>query len=105
MARRKSIYSNSFGIEEAENIVKETENVAIEEIAQVVYNKVEVKLRVRFPARIKATGPVSGKLYDVMPGEVFFALEEDVEGLLGRKIGERTCCGGSADGNYLFELV
>jgi hypothetical protein len=98
MARRKSIYGNSFGIEE-------TENVAIEEMPIQVYNQSETKLRVRFPARIKTTGQSSGKPYDVMPGEVFFALNEDVEGLLGRKIGERTCCGGQAGGNYLFELA
>lgn len=103
MVRKYSVQGLGI-LKETENATEEVENNDIEKMSVQEYN--EIELRLKYPARVRIAGPVSGQLYEVQKaGDTFFALKEDVEGLLSRRIGDGPCCGGQMSENYLFELV
>jgi hypothetical protein len=56
-------------------------------------------------AKIKVTGMYSGQEYVFDgAGSVVDVDERDVEWMLGKRQGERQCCGGSGNGNAVFAL-
>ncbi len=64
-----------------------------------------VLLQSRFPARIKQTGQVTGKVYVwEKAGSIVEVDAQDVDNLLAKKIGGQACCG-SKNNNYLFTRI
>lgn len=64
-----------------------------------------VAIRSIYPSRLKYAGHVSGEAYEwADAGAVVFVRSEDADYLLSKRIGTRSCCGGSGqDGNKVFE--
>jgi len=99
MAKRNKVFGDS-----------ELENAPLESLVAVVDNIEEhgtyIKLRSKFPAKIKAVGQVSGKTY-IFPeaGSEMLIYTEDVPALLAWRIGETACCGGAGKPNEVFELA
>lgn len=73
---------------------------------KVEQSKVTKHLQSVFPARLEITGRASGKLYIwAKSGDVTDVDIEDVEELLQKRVGNSACCGGSQQGNRLFQVV
>lgn len=102
MAKRSSSYrkpSSSY-VEEPE----QDEEIA-EEVVEETTKEVYTKLRCLIAARVKAVGPVSGKQYEWSgAGTVVGVLDEDVPEMLKKRLGGKSCCGASSDGNWMFEI-
>ncbi len=99
MAKRSKIYGNSeLNNTPLENVVETSDN--IEE------HGTYIKLRSKFPAKIKVVGEVSGETY-IFPtaGSEMLVHSDDVDALLAWKIGEGSCCGGVGGPNVVFELA
>ena len=66
----------------------------------------EIPIRSTFPATLRYEGRASGKPYVWQKsGDVVLVDTEDVPTLLAKRLGNGGCCGGSAEGNRLFELA
>lgn len=64
------------------------------------------RLQSVFSAHLKLTGQTSGKLYEwAKAGDIVDVFVEDVDGLLQKRIGNSSCCGGSQGGNLLLKIV
>jgi len=63
------------------------------------------KIQSQIDSRLLYTGKVSGQNYEWdKAGNIQDVQEEDVEELLAKRIGVRSCCGAGA-GNKVFELI
>lgn len=52
------------------------------------------------------TGQATGKQYEWQTGGSKISVDErDIPELLSKRLGGKTCCGGSDEGNRIFELV
>lgn len=76
--------------------------LGIEEVEQKSYN-----IRSRIDAKVIVTGKPSGNIYTFpRAGSVVEIAEADVEFLLSKRLGGKSCCGGgSSEGNVMFELI
>lgn len=96
-------------IEISSVIEESTKGLDIEPIP--LYTKVEQSKRTKrlqsvFPAHLEITGRASGKLYVwLKSGDVTDVDIEDVDELLQKRVGNSTCCGGSQQGNRLFQVI
>lgn len=100
MAKRRSSYKQS----DRSDLEKDEDVVAEEEKPKYTSTR-KPALRSRINARIRLDGPASGKHYEwSSAGSVVEVDEEDVSGLLAKRLGEKTCCGNTGE-NKLFELV
>lgn len=80
---------------------EDDEELGIETSDSPIYNK--VRLQSRISARIIASGSVSGKRYEwKRSGAIVEVDEEDAPGLLEKRLGDKTCCGGSPDNLKVF---
>lgn len=75
-------------------------NLGIEQVEQKLYNIV-----CTIDAKVAVTG-ITGNHYEFSgAGAVVEVAEADVAGLLAKRLGGRSCCGGgSPDGNVMFLL-
>ena len=86
------------------------EDVVAEE-PEVIYNIVDrkpaaVKLQLRIDAKVKLSGSVTGELYIwERAGAIVEVDEKDSLELLNKRLGKKSCCGGSRDGLKVFELI
>lgn len=81
--------------------------VPVADTQNTQYNSRTIQLRSVYDAHLKITGPVTGEIYEwVRAGSVVSVNELDAPEMLTKRIGGRSCCGGSnQEGNALFELV
>lgn len=71
-----------------------------------IYNIGVRKVRSMVAARVIYNGKVTGNQYEwPNAGAIVPVDERDVPELLAKRLGGRNCCGGSPDGNKIFELV
>lgn len=79
--------------------------VKVVQKAQVQYTNT-TKIQSIFSAHLKYQGANSGKLYEWMnSGDIVSVNNEDVSDLLEKRIGQKGCCGGNADGNRVFVIL
>jgi hypothetical protein len=65
-----------------------------------------VKIALRIDAKVQVQGSVSGKTYLFSgAGSVVDVDKLDVDALLQKRQGGRQCCGGTDNGNQVFETV
>ena len=65
-----------------------------------------VKVRSLIDGRLLYDGKVSNRHYEWShAGATIDVLSEDVPELLSKRLGGNLCCGGSRDGNKIFEVV
>lgn len=86
--------------------VKKKEDLIVETSDTPIYTK--VKLQSRISARVVVSGDktISGKRYEwKRSGDIVEVEKEDAPGLLEKRIGDKTCCGGSPDNLNIFILV
>lgn len=79
----------------------------VEEVAARPRERVElVKLALLIDANVKVQGSVSGKTYVFSgAGSIADVDKRDVNDLLQKRQGGRQCCGGTDNGNRVFELA
>lgn len=76
-------------------------NLGVENTEQKVYN-----LRSRIDAKVTVTGKSGATYLFERAGAVVEVAEADLAGLLAKRYGGKSCCGGdSPDGNVMFELA
>ena len=64
------------------------------------------RLQLRFDAKVKLSGSVTGKLYTwERSGAIVEVDEQDVDDLLSKRVGSKACCGGNIENNTLFVLI
>lgn len=77
----------------------------VKTVAKSTINKTQ-KIQSLIEGKVLYTGRVSGKQYEwLQSGAVVMVDEEDVPELLSKRLGGNLCCGGSRDGNLIFEVV
>lgn len=80
----------------------------LDKLETPTYNKVEQSVAVvcKFPAHVYVIGQATGQRYDwAYAGSVVNVDIADLEQVLSKKVGERSCCGASGNGNVIFEKV
>ena len=90
------------------SVVDTVSSDTLEKSVPVSYTKTEqsVKVRSKFPARLKLVGASSGKQYVWQAaGSVVEVDAVDARDLLSKKMGSQTCCGGTQQKNFLFEIA
>lgn len=86
-------------------IDEELEELTVETSDTPIYNNT-VKLQLKISAKVIAHGAISGKRYEwERSGAIVEVDEEDVPGLLEKRLGDKTCCGGNPDNLKLFIQV
>ena len=64
------------------------------------------KIQSLIEGKVIYDGKATGRHYEWMQsGAVVMVDEEDVPELLSKRLGGNLCCGGSRDGNLIFEVV
>lgn len=73
---------------------------------EVEYTTTRALVQLRYPVNVKARGQVSGKLYEwTSTGQIVEVDVDDLDGVLGMKLGAGGCCGAGKGNNQLFQLV
>ena len=97
MAKRSN--SNLHGIVRVDTLADE-EVVEYTNIEQSV-----VRVRSKYPARIKHIGQVTGQQYVWnSPGDVIEVSARDWDSMKAKRVGKTPCCGASGNENFMFEL-
>jgi len=74
---------------------REDEEDVLETTEPTVYNK--ISLINLISAKVKLTGPVTGKEYEWSKAGAVLAVDErDAPGLLSKHLGDKVCCGSDA---------
>ncbi len=72
------------------------------------YNKLIGKkaIRSKIDANLIVNGAISGNRY-VFPkaGTIVYVDERDIDSLVSKRLGGRSCCGADTNANFLFEIV
>jgi hypothetical protein len=79
--------------------------VVVEIEPEITINKTK-KIQSLMDGQLIYNGRVSGKHYEwLRAGAIVEVLDEDVPELLSKRLGGNLCCGGSRDGNRIFQVV
>ena len=105
MARRKKYgYSDGATDTVSDEMEEEETSVAPEPYTHYNTESGTTSLRSLYDARLKYTGPQSGKQYEwARAGSVVAVASVDVSYLMSKKAG-KGCCGANSDG-HIFEIV
>ncbi len=79
----------------------------VEEDANLSYNQIGyVRVQSLYTARLSYNGLKTGKLYEWMKaGDIVEVDERDATYLLEKRLGSRSCCGGSTERAPIFRIV